>query len=428
MQHERIKSKLITWPIIVLALLIAIGAVAVYLRMSQGLGATTNMSDQWPWGLWKGFNVLCLIALGAGGFTSAALIYIFGGERYHEFARPTALWGLLCYSFAGASLMVDIAIPWRIINIIWMWPEHSILFEVGWCVMLYITVLGLEVLPGVFERFGWEGLQSKWKVVVPAYSVLGLTFFTYIMSHSVLWAAAALVFFGFLATALPRVGKEPSTPVLLIMFGVILSTLHQSSLGSLFLLMPDKLSHYWWSPRLPFNFILSAITIGFAMLILERTITSKLFGREVPNEKLAGLSKVVVAFLWGYIAFRLADVLVQFGSVADFGGVAGAFGGPGKGGLFVVELFVGFMVPAMILTWEKGRETGWLRIVAVCLIIFGVMFNRLNTTFIGMMGPGEYIPSVIEFLISIATLSAIVLLFTLGVKSLPIYPKVEETA
>lgn len=423
MAYARIEKKLVTWPMVVLALIMLAGLVAAGLRMVYGLGVTTNLTDTWPWGVWKGFNVLVLIALGAGGFTSAALIYIFGGDRYYSYARPTALWGFLCYSFAGASLMVDIAIPWRIVNPIYMWPEHSILFEVAWCVMLYVSVLGLEVLPGVFERFGWKKMEAFWRQFVPYYAVGGLTFFTYIMTHSMIWAAISLVFFSTLSILFKRVRNEPSVPVLLIMFGVILSTLHQSSLGSLFLLVPDKLSHFWWSPRLPINFYLSAITIGFAMLVVERTITSRVFGFELPNAMLSRLSRIFVTFLWATIAFRLVDLLVAFIGAADFGGAAVAFGGGGKALLFVTELFIGMILPALILTWPKGREQASWRVVAAILLVFGVALNRLNVTFMGMNLPGVYIPSLIEVLVALATFAAIIFLFTLTVKLLPIYQK-----
>ncbi len=422
MEHARIKARYFTWPSLLLLVVIVAGAMAVAWRMMHGLGATTNLSDDWPWGIWKGFNVLCLIALGAGGFTSAAFIYIFGGDQYHGFARSSALWGLLCYCFAGASLMVDIAIPWRIVNPIWMWPEQSILFEVAWCVMLYITVLALEVAPTVFERFkslGW--LESMWRHLTTPYAVLALSFFTYIMTHSPGWAAASLVFFSLLSLAFTRVRKKPSTPMLLIMFGVILSILHQSSLGSLFLLMPDKLSHYWWSPRLPINFLLSAIMVGLSVSIIERNISSRAFKRPLPDKLLKNISRATLILIGFYTALRLADVFIEFGSAEEFGGVKAAFGGQGKSVLFMIEMIGGLIIPGLILVPPKGRERNSWRLVAAILIVLGVIVNRLNVAFMGMMIQGAYIPSLIEIIFSAATFSAIIFLYTIGVKMMPVY-------
>jgi formate dehydrogenase iron-sulfur subunit len=427
MEHERVNRSFFTWPASVLLLVMMAGAVAVVFRLMHGLGASTNLSDVWPWGLWKGFNVLCLITLGAGGFTSAALVYIFGGEKYHGFARPAALWGLLCYCFAGASLAIDIGIPWRIVNPIYMWSEQSILFEVAWCVMLYISILALEVAPTVFERFGWDSLESVWRKAVPLFAVAALSFFTYIMAHSIAWAAVSFAVFSILSIFLARVRKKPSMPVLLIMFGVIISTLHQSSLGSLFLLMPDKLSHFWWSPRLPFNFFLSAIMTGFCVLIIERTISARVFKRPFPDDQLMGLAGILAACLWIYTAFRMTDVLVSVIYAEQFGGISAAFRAADKGALFFVEVFGGLLVPAIMLSRTRGRESSGIRLAAASIIVLGVMFNRLNVTFLGMTMPGVYVPSMIEFSMSAATMAAILFLFTIGVKLMPVYPMVTRT-
>jgi formate dehydrogenase iron-sulfur subunit len=421
MRHEPIQRKLVTWQTGVLVLIMLAGLIAAVIRFSQGLGAATNLTDVWPWGLWKGFNVLVLIGLGAGGFTSAALIYIFGGERYHGLARSAVLWAILCYGFAGASLVVDIAIPWRIVHPIWMWPEHSVLFEVAWCVILYLTVLAFELAPSVFERFGWYKLEDTWRRLVPAYAVVALSFFTYIMTHSVLWAGAALIFFSFLAWFLPRVTLSASTPVLLIMFGIILSSLHQSSLGSLFLLMPDKLSHYWWSLRLPVNFLASAVAVGFAMIIIERTLSSWAFKRPVQGELLQGVAGIAVTFIWVYIAFRVVDVIAVAVDAAAAGHVAAWFGGPEKSALFFVEMGIGFLLPAILFTNRHVRSNTVGRLVAALLLMGGVAFNRLNVTFLGMTMEGSYVPSLIEILVSAATVAAMLFLYTLAVKLLPIY-------
>jgi formate dehydrogenase iron-sulfur subunit len=421
MKHERVAAKLLTWPMAVLAFVMLLGLIAAVLRFSQGLGATTNLSDAWPWGLWKGFNVLVLIGLGAGGFTSAALVYIFGGERYHGLARSAVLWAILCYSFAGASLVVDIGVPWRIVHPIYMWPHGSVLFEVAWCVILYLTVLALELAPSLFERFGWSRLEGLWHRVVPIYAAAALAFFTYVMTHSLAWMAASATFFAFLAWFLPRVTLRSSTPVLLIMFGIILSSLHQSSLGSLFLLVPDKLSHYWWSMRLPVNFLASAIAVGFAMIIIERTLSAWAFRRKVPEELLRGVATIAVSFAWVYIVFRVIDVGVVAAGAAAAGDFAGRFGGTAMGARFVAEMTLGFLLPAILLTSPAIRAHTTGRLAAALLLMGGLAFNRLNVAFLGMNMEGTYVPSFIEVLVSLATVAALLFFYIIAVKLLPIY-------
>jgi formate dehydrogenase iron-sulfur subunit len=424
MRHERVRGELVTWPTALLAVLMLAGLIAALIRFRYGLGAATNLSDVWPWGLWKGFNVLVLIAVGAGGFTSAALIYIFGGERYHGLARSAVLWAILCYGFAGASLVVDIAIPYRILNPVYMWPHGSVLFEVAWCVMLYLTVLALELAPSVFERFGWSRFEEVWRKAVPIYAVAALTFFTYIMTHSPAWTVASALFFVFLAWFLPRIEHRSSTPVLLIMFGIILSSLHQSSLGSLFLLVPDKLSHFWWSTRLPVNFLASAVAVGFAVIIIERTLSARAFKRPVPDDLLRGIAGIAVVFLWGYIAIRVLDVAAMAADAASLGQFALRFGGPPEAALFSTELAVGFLLPAILLSSRKVRGHTGGRLAASLLFVGGVAFNRLNVAFIGMNMEGTYVPSLIELLVSVGTVAAILFFYTLGVKLLPIYDAV----
>jgi formate dehydrogenase iron-sulfur subunit len=425
MKHERVSQPLLTWPMAVMALIMLAGLVAALIRFRMGLGATTNLSDEWPWGLWKGFNVLVLIALGAGGFTSAALIYIFGGERYHSLARPAVLWAILCYGFAGASLVVDIGVPWRIMNPVYMWPHGSVLFEVAWCVMLYLTVLALELAPSAFERFGWTRLEEQWRRFVPVYAVGALTFFTYIMTHSLAWMAASAVFFVFLAWFLPRVTLRSSTPVLLIMFGIILSSLHQSSLGSLFLLVPGKLSHYWWSMRLPVTFLVSAVAVGFAMIIIERTVSAWAFKRPVPDDLLRGVAGIAVASAWIYIVIRVVDVTAVAVDAAGAGQLGPRFGGAVNGAMFLTELSVGFLLPAILLSRARIRADTVGRLVAALLLMGGVAFNRLNVAFLGMNMEGTYVPSLVEVLVSLATVAAMLFFYTLAVKLLPIYESAE---
>jgi len=210
------------WKIVFTALMLA-GAYATFVRFYWGLGASTNLTDQFPWGIWVGFDVLCGVGLAAGGFTVAAIVHIFNIKSYHAVVRPAILTAFLGYMLVVVALMFDLGRPYRIWHPIIMWNPRSVMFEVGWCVTLYTTVLTLEFLPAVLEKFG----------LVKAHKAL----------------------------------KGIMLPIVIL--GVILSTLHQSSLGSLFLIMPNKMHPLWYSPMLPVLFYVSAISTGLAMTVFE---------------------------------------------------------------------------------------------------------------------------------------------------------------
>ena len=207
----------------IFAVLMAAGAYATYLRVRYGLGGVTNLSDQFPWGIWIGFDILCGVGLAAGGFTLVAVVHIFNVERYKPILRPAILTAFLGYVLVVLALLFDLGRPDRIWHPLVMWNPHSVMFEVAWCVTLYTTVLALEFAPAVFEKLGWHKPLDWLKFV--------------------------------------------SVPLMIV--GVILSTLHQSSLGSLYLIVPHKLYALWYTPVLPVFFYLSAICAGLAMTIFE---------------------------------------------------------------------------------------------------------------------------------------------------------------
>jgi len=201
------KIRLSFWKLVFLALM-AIGFYSTVVRFTQGLGRSTNLNDQFPWGIWIGFDVLCGVMLAAGGFTLTAAVHIFNIKRLRPIVRPTILTAFLGYVLVCIALMYDLGRPYRIWHPLVMRNPHSVMFEVAYCVMLYTTVLGLEFSPIVLERFN---LQKPLKIVRGAL-------------------------------------------IPLVILGVILSTLHQSSLGTLYLIMPEKLHPFWYSPLLPVFF------------------------------------------------------------------------------------------------------------------------------------------------------------------------------
>ena len=205
------------------AMILAAGAVVTVLRYWKGLGAVTNLSDKFPWGLWVGFDVLCGVGLAAGGFTITTAVYVFNLKRFRPIVRPTIITAFLGYILVAVGLMYDLGKPWNIWHPMVMWNPRSAMFEVSWCVMLYLTVLALEFSGMVFERLGWQrAVKIQHAATVP-----------------------------------------------LVIAGAVISTLHQSSLGTFYLITPGKLHALWYTPLLPWMFYLSAIAGGLAMMIVE---------------------------------------------------------------------------------------------------------------------------------------------------------------
>src|SRR5690242_2968469 len=249
-------------------ILMAAGLYVSYLRVFRGLGAVTNLSDQFPWGIWIGFDILCGVGLAAGGFTIVAVVHIFNIEKYKPILRPAILTAFLGYLLVILALMFDLGRPDRIWHAVVMWNPHSVMFEVAWCVMLYTTVLALEFVPMVFERFGWKTPLNVLRAV--------------------------------------------SVPV--VITGVLLSTLHQSSLGSLYLIVPTKLYPLWYTPLMPVFFYISAICVGLAMTIFESWHSSREFGRRIELPLLSGMARLLAVLLSMYVVLRLMD-LGQRGSL-----------------------------------------------------------------------------------------------------------------
>jgi len=419
--HSRLSGKLLTGggTAVLLSFMLVAALIAAY-RFIQGLGATTNLSDQYPWGLWVTFDVMCGVALAAGGFTTAAVVYIFCGEKYHSLVRPAILTAFLGYVFVALGLLVDLGLPWHIWHPIILWPKHSALFEVAWCVMLYSAVLALEFAPSVFERFGWKLLYELWHRLVPLFVIFALSFFAYIMSHSVFWALTAFVVISGVAIVLPKlVASRPGVPIILIIAGILFSTAHQSSLGTLFLLTPDKLHHLWWTPLLPVNFFLSAAAVGFAMVIFESTLSARAFRLPSEGEALNGLGKILAYVLIVYFTVQIVDVVLR----GQLPAILSA-----KGALFAAEVLIGTLVPIAVLLNDRFREHMWVRFGAACLVIFGLVFNRFNVALLAMNRPGDgfYFPSASEVLITVGLISGIIFFYNITVKLFPVLPEHPE--
>src|SRR3954462_876783 len=417
---EALREKLLTpfnWAMLAL---VAIGVLSIVARLALGLGTTTNLSNTYPWGLWIVFD-LVWIALAAGAFATAGIIYVFQRKDLYSIGRAAVLLGFLSYSFVTVTLIADLGLPWHFYQLAMQAPEHSAMFEVSWCVGLYVTILLLEFLPVPLERYGYTRALAAWRQWQGAYVAFAVTLFIYMLSRNIVYAVGAALTFGALAWIF-RARDENPEPILLAIAAVTLSTMHQSSLGSLFLLMPDKLAPQWWSPVMPVSFFLSSIAAGTAVVILVEMAIARGWRRQLRVPQLAALGQITFWSLLVYLVFRLGDMVVR----GQFGG---AFSGR-LGALFITEIVVGGIVPLAMLARESQRLRRRTLMIASLLVAGGVAFNRLNVVLLAMnlkgpmpqFGPEPYFPSLIEWGISIGLIAATIFLFGLAGRRVPWLP------
>jgi formate dehydrogenase iron-sulfur subunit len=408
-----------------LVALMVFGAISLVARFALGLGGSTHLSNTYAWGLWIVFD-LVWIAVAAGAFATAGLIYVFQRKDLYSVGRSAVLMGLLSYSFVTVTLIADLGLPWHFYQLGLQAPEQSAMFEVSWCVGLYVTVLLLEFLPVPFERFGLSKAIEVWRRWSGAYVVFAITLFVYLLSRKLVYAAVAAALFALLAWAFRAKGKK-ADPIMLAIAAVSLSTMHQSSLGSLFLLMPDKLGPQWWSPVIPVSFFLSSIAAGTALVILVEMWIAKGWKRNLPIATLAALGNITFWSLLVYLLFRLSDMLVR-GRLLD------AFRGR-LGMLFTAEILLGGIVPLVLLARKQLRLRPDVLLVGALLTALGVVFNRVNVVLLAMnlkgpmpqIAPENYSPTIFEWGVSIGLIAATIFLFGLGARLLPLLPKNEAS-
>jgi len=360
--------KITVWRAI-FAVIMATGLYATYLRIFYGLAGSTNLSDKFPWGLWIAFDVMCGVGLAAGGFTLVAMVHIFNIEKYHAILRPAILTAFLGYSLVVVGLLYDLGRPDRLWHPLVMWNPHSVMFEVAWCVTLYTTVLFLEFLPVVLEKFGLhKPLDWIHKISVP-----------------------------------------------LMILGVLLSTLHQSSLGSLFLIVPEKLYPLWYSPILPLLFFVSSIAVGLAMTIFESWHSSRAFGRALELPLLMSMGRVLAVVLSVYLWIRFLDLSHRhaFGLLSQ---------NRIETWLFALEIVL-MAVPTVLLYQQRIRSSPGRLYACAVMVVFGFIANRLNVGTTGLeAGSGtHYIPRWSEVAVTLSIVAAGFLIFRLIAQYFPIF-------
>jgi Ni/Fe-hydrogenase subunit HybB-like protein len=356
----------------VLYLLLVLGGAVLAVRFTRGLGAVTNLSDRFPWGLWVGFDVLCGVGLAAGGFTITTAVYVFNLKRYKPIVRPTVLTAFLGYLLVVVALLFDLGRPWNIWHPLVMWNPRSVMFEVSWCVMLYLTVLALEFSGMVFERLG---------------------------------LSRALVI-------------QQAATVPLVMAGAVLSTLHQSSLGSFYLIMPGKLHALWYTPWLPALFFLSAVAAGLGMVIVESRMSARAFGRGLEMPLLSGVARALLGALVLYGAVRVGDLAAR-------GVLREVFSGTMEAAFFALEFALGVIAPAALLALPSLRRNVRRLNAAALLVVVGFVVNRLNVSLTGLEGAlgARYRPAGAELVVTLMLVGVGFALFALAARHVPVFPR-----
>jgi Ni/Fe-hydrogenase subunit HybB-like protein len=362
------------WDLAIAAILLVGIPVLIY-RFVFGLGAATHLSQTTPWGLWIGFDMLCGVALAAGGYTLAAAVTLFGFRELRPVVRAAILTGFLGYVFAVIGLLCDLGQPWRIAYpLVYSWGTTSVMFEVGWCVALYTTVLAVEFLPAFFEWMGWA--------------------FPLRLLHRI------------------EIGA--------IVLGIVLSTLHQSSLGSLFLMAPGKLHPLWYSSYLPVFFFVSSIAAGLSMVIFESGISHRLFHDRTDPDRPVDLDRIVLGLARGAAVVLFAYVFLRLQGLAD--GENWHLLRTGWGALWLVEVGGFALLPSLMFAY--GSRHGRVKLVRVASIVavLGVVLNRLDVSIVAFnwKQPFTYFPSWMELVGSVTIVTLGIVTFRWIVNRMPV--------
>jgi Ni/Fe-hydrogenase subunit HybB-like protein len=365
----------------VLLSLVGVAFVVAMIRFANGIGPVSNLSNAYPWGFWISFDLFTGVAIGSGAFVMAAIVYIFELKEFQPLVRPSVLTGFLGYVMVVIALLVDLGHPERIWYMLIHHNHTSVLLEIGICVMSYLTVLAIEFAPVIFEGLKWE----KWAHLIHKF----------IMPFVIL--------------------------------GVVLSTLHQSSLGSLLLIQPEKLFPLWWTPILPVEFFISAIAIGMGMVILESSLSSRYFKRGLELHLLEKLARAIPFVLGIYLLVKFIEIFIA-------GDTHYLFTSGLMSILFWTEILVGAIFPMVLFSikWIRSNANGIL--ISAIVLLVGMILNRFNVSWFAVRHPDpltylpsfmanhvHYWPSLPEVSVSIGIFSAGILTFGLIAKYFPLF-------
>ena len=363
----------ITGPRIGLMIIAAISVAVILFRLVTGFGMVTNLSDDSPWGLWIAFDVLTGVALAGGGYFSALIVHILHRDKYLSIARSALLTSLFGYLLVMAGLFLDIGQWFNFWRPFVSWGSSSVLFEVFWCISIYTTIQVLEFGEIVTERVGVK-MHGLFKKILP----------------------------------------------ILMIIGVVFPTIHQASLGGLFLIAVHKLYPLWWSAFIPLFFLMSSFFVGPAMICVESIVAGKAFNHRIPTSVLHGLAKMSCYAMMVYFLLKTYDLVER--------GIFGLmFIGNLEGNLFLVEMIFGIIVPIGIVFSKAGKTSLGLLSYGL-LVAGGVVLNRLNIVFVGMSkaSGGIYIPSVWECAVSVGLVAIGCLAYCFVVENFRVFGHDEE--
>lgn len=350
----------------ILGFLTLAGVIAGVGRLLLGLGATTALTNVYSWGIWIGFD-FGLIAFAGAGFTMAALVHIFHREHYHDALWPAILAGLMGYVAVLALLVLDLGRPDRFYNFMLYWNVHSPLFEISCCVLLYSTVLVIETSPNFLGRLKWSRVNPLLKVI-----------------------------------------RRAMLPVTII--GVTLSTLHQSTLGTLYLNMPHRLHPLWWSPFLPVLFYISSIMAGLSLATVAYRSAMRILGRAEDRSLIHGLCRIVVAFSVMYLTAKVAELW--------WAGELPMLWTEGLARLWLAELLIGVALPVGLWLIPALRRTSAIQWIVPILVLAGVLMNRFDATLAAQVvsAQARYTPHLLEWISTIGILAAALMAWIIGVR------------
>lgn len=359
----------------VFALILLVGVPCVVYRFAFGIGASSRLTQANPWGIWIGLDVMSGVALAAGGFTVATAVYVLGLKEYHPIVRPAVLTGFLGYLFAVIGLCADLGRPWKLpVPMVYSYGTGSVMFEVGWCVCLYLIVLALEFSPAAFEWLGWRKAREWAMRLTLALTILGLC----------------------------------------------LSTLHQSSLGALFLMMPHRVHPLWYSGFVPIFFFVSAIAAGMSMVIVESGLSHRVFKAQLGPDSHAKLDKLTLGLARGAAVVLFAYFFLKLQGLVDSGRFDLL---PTPYGFWFLFEILGFVLaPSFLFAIAVRRQNATLARWVAGWTVLGIVVNRLNLSVIAFNwnAPVRYIPGPMEIMVSVTIITIGVMTFRWIVNRMPV--------
>ncbi|MEJ2656982.1 MAG: Ni/Fe-hydrogenase cytochrome b subunit [Desulfobacterales bacterium] len=369
--EQPLGGRILTPAFLICGLLFLISLIFIAKRFIYGLGAVSNLSDGYPWGLWIAFDVVIGTALGCGGYAMALLVYVFNKGEYHPLVRPALMTSLFGYTLAGVAVVIDVGRYWQLYNIFLPWHMNlnSVLLEVALCVGAYVAVLWIEFSPAFLTKFGGENAKA--------------------FMNKIMFVFIAL--------------------------GILLPTMHQSSLGTVMVVAGSKLNPLWWTPLLPLLFLMSCIFLGYAIVVFESSITGSRYPIADESHLLEKVSGVMAWLIAAYLVIRFADLIIR-------GHLGLAFRGDLLGNMFLLENNL-LLIPMAFLFIPAYRKNARVMFFCAVSIVLAAVIYRFNTYIIGF-DPGNgwhYFPSVGELFITLGIVSLEIMAFLYFIKRLPIY-------